>query len=125
MKNDSQTSEMTMEEIPSPSPVGVRPKTVAEQFVERTVAWTVSGGFVFGIVGVAFGLVALPFLGWEVSRIWVFSPLFTCFLVGTILGAVVGLLIGAIGGVIRHWVFGDSGRSEKRPPPAPPESRLI
>jgi hypothetical protein len=48
------------------------------------------------------------------------SPLFTWFLVGTVLGAVIGLLIGVIGGVIRYWLQGDTGGGEKHPPPAPP-----
>jgi hypothetical protein len=94
-----------MEQIPPPPPVEVRPKTVAEQFIERIVAWVVFCGFLFGILGVAVGLVAILFLGWGVSGIWLFSPVFTWFLIGTILGAVIGFLIGVISGVIRYWLF--------------------
>lgn len=112
-----------MEEISPPSPVEVRPKTVAEQFAGRIVAWMVLGGFVFGILGVAFGLVAIVFLGWRVGGVWQFSPLLTWFLVGTILGAVIGLLIGVISGVIRYWLFDDSSDSEKHLPPASPNSQ--
>jgi hypothetical protein len=109
-----------MEEIPSPPPAEIRPKTVAGQFVERIVAWVVFGGFLLGIIGVAFGLVATLFLGWRVGHIWQLSPLFTWFLVGTILGAVIGLLIGVISGVIRYWLQSDTSGGEKHPPPVSP-----
>ncbi len=97
-----------MEEIPSPPPVEVRPKSVVELFIERMVAWAVLGGFVFGIFGAVFGVVAILFLEWEIPGIGILSPIFTSFLVGTVLGAVLGSLVGVIGGVIRAVMSGNA-----------------
>lgn len=108
-----------MEEIPSPPLAEGRPKTTAEKFIERMVAWAVLGGFVFGIFGAALGVIAILFLEWEIPGIWILSPIFTSFLVGTIFGAVFGSLIGVMIGVLRPWLFGDSRGREKHQSSAP------
>jgi hypothetical protein len=107
-----------MEDITPPSPVEVRPKTVAEQLIERIVAWVVLGGFGLGILGAVFGLFVLLFLDWEDLQIWLLHPVFYWFLVGTILGAVIGLLVGIIGGGIRYWLVGIPSDCGEHSPPA-------
>jgi hypothetical protein len=110
-----------MEEIPPPSPVATKPKTAAQRYVERTIAWIIVGGFLLGILGAVVGMAS----GFAVGDKTPFGTMLTYFFLGSILGAGFGLVIGLISATLRHVAIRDPSSGERETPGSPgvPEDR--